>query len=394
LARLIDQAAATYSDREQIITELDLYGRLLPQLDLEEQIWSDLARGFGGRFEATPSGGRPALLRNLAISLAGADQATAQEIGPQVAGQVFEDPAAGLQLLEQLGEIPKALRNDFVARLTTLAAQPEHWQAASSALAEIGGADYPQWQVNSLHHLLREDHLAEAEAMLGAYRDLFAENQTRLRESIAPLLIDRAKADQRTPIAILEATVPALSKEELDQLASAYVERLLTPEGAAARDLLSEIGDTAAAPLGLRVAHLAVARLGDEQQPGPTFLLELAFARVGDLGPEDQRIFAAAMAARIRAQPSEAPNIAGSLARVSDLRAEPAKTLVDACLDIDRSLDGVEARRAILDAALALRGRDNSLATKAIRRHLKRLSESESGIDRDLAAEFLAKLDA
>ena len=76
---------------------------------------------------------------------------------------------------------------------------------------------------------------------------------------------------------------------------------------------------------------------------------------------------------------------------IEGLAPEPAKALVEGILEIERSTEDPAIRRELLNAAFHLKGRANSNATAAVRRHIGEL-ESGSDVDREIAAEFAPRL--
>jgi predicted S18 family serine protease len=114
---------------------------------------------------------------------------------------------------------------------------------------------------------------------------------------------------------------------------------------------------------------------------------------VGELPAEDQRLLAASLANRLRIHLDQAADIAGYIGQISGLAAEPAKEVVAALIDAETAVQDPNSRRALLSAANTLRGRANSLATKALRKRLETLTSSENEFDQELGREFLALID-
>ena len=395
IVRLITLTFSTYAEQEQELgADLAVYNRLLGRLETgQEDVWNDLARAIESRWNVIPGGLRPIVLAVTDVALSRADEGTRDEVGRTIAGSIFENPEAGLELTEQIDQPPPSLQSAFVAHLTTLSGQPDRWRASSEALARIDGPDYPRWQINAVRHLLGEDHPEPAREMLEAFVEVYDEHADELAETLAPVLVDRANADKQTPPNLLAKLSKTMSDDQVEQLSVAYADRLAGPEGAAVAELIEELHQLEAERLPLRVGHHAIARLGTEPQPPPGPQLTVACRYVGKLPAEDQRLLAASLANRLRTHLDQASEVAGYLGHITAFAAEPSKDLVDALIDAETAVEDPSSRQALLGAANALRGRTNSLATKALRRRVDTLVDSEREFDQELGKKFLALLD-
>ena len=393
--RLVGQIFGIYADQEALLAaDLPLFSQLLEPLEApQEEFWAGLGRAIEARWGAVPSALRADVIALAELALGRADEGTRVEVGQTIASALFEDPDAGIEVSTKLETPPPSFQPPFVAHLTTFAGQPGHWLAASEALARIDGTDYPRWQVNAFHHLLASGHIEEAYEMLTTFEVVFDEHPVELASAAAPVLLDRANADLRTPAPLLAKLSELSSNEALDQLSQAYADRLAGPDGEMVAELLDELGPIGADRLRLSVAHHSIARLGAEPQPPPKPQLTVACRYVGELPAGDQRLLAAGLASRLRSRLDQAGEIAGHLAQTSALAAEPSKELVDALVDAETAVEDPDSRHALLSAANALRGRSNSLATKALRKRLDVLVNSDRELDQELGKKFLALLD-
>lgn len=395
LVGLITGIVNTYAEQEQALgTDLTVYNRLLGQLEIDQEgIWNDLSRAIEARWTVIPEALRTMVFPVVDVSLTRADETTRDEVARSIAGSIFENPETGLAFVEQIEKPPQSLESAFVAHLTSLSGNPNHWRAASQALARIDGSDYPRWQINALHHLLNENHPEAAREMHEAFNDVYDSHEDELAETMTPILIERANSDQRTPPDLLAPLIQSMSDDQIEQLAIAYADRLTGPAAAQVAELIEELHEQEATQIPLRVAHHAITRLGTDPQPPPGPQLLIACRYVGKLPTEDQRLLAASLANRLRTHLDQAADIAGYLGHISGLAAEPAKELVAALIDAETAVQDPNSRRALLSAANGLRGRSKSLATQALRKRLEALTNSESGFDQELGKEFLALMD-
>lgn len=384
-----------YAEQEEIMqTDLPHLERLLSGLETtDEVIWTDLARAIESRWPVFPGVLWIPMLALAELALRGSSESARDEVAANLGGMIFEEPALGLDIAAKLGTPPDSLRHPFIARLTTLSGQPAHWQAASEALVRIGGPDLGQWLVNAFHVLLSENHVDEAQQLFASYPKLFDEHSMALAESAVPLLVARINNDQATPVELLAAISEASSEEQLEQISAAYAERLGGPQGTAIPDVLDQLRRLGADRMRLSVAHRAVASIGNDPQPLPPPHLAVACRNVDVISPGDQRLLAAALGVRLRTHLDQAAEIAGNIATMAGLSAQPAKDLIDALIDAESAVGGPDARRALLSAANSIRGRSNSLATKSLRSRLGLLAHSDQEFDRELAEQFLALLE-
>lgn len=393
--QLVARIFEMYAQEPVIAEELPLYERLLRPLETrQEDVWAQLGRSIESRWSVVPTHLQAQVISLAGLTLERADETTRDEVSRTIAGLVFEDPARALALNAELKTPPSPLRDAFVTHLTTLAGQPDYWQEASDALARIDGPDYPQWQINALHHLLANDQIEAAREMLGRFEGLFDEHPAQLVASINPVLVQRASSGPLAPAVLVAKLSELSSDEELDELAEAYVERLAGPDGPSVVDLFDQLREHGATRLRLSVTHRAISRLGSEPHPMPPALIDLACRNIDHLSAEDQRLLAAGLAVRLRTHLDQAPTIASQIMRIRAISATPAKELVSALIDAESAIGDLDSRRVLLGAANAIRGARKSRATKLMRTRLESLQASGDEADRELAESFLSLLDS
>jgi hypothetical protein len=393
---LITRLLRAYAGQESVLeAELSTYVRLLDPLEITtEDLWSELARAVEVSWNEMPVSLWPEGLRLADIAVERADEETRTAVSQAVADVIFADSEQGLALAAALGTPPASFEHPFVARLTSLSGQPARWRAACEALESIDEEEFPQRLANAFHSLFSAGHFEEAEVMLDVYEQTFEKHPALLANAATPVLVERASADQPTPANLLARLSEITSDDQLDELANAFAARLGGPEGSAIPDLLDQLREHGVMRLRLSIAHKAIAGMSEGPEPAPAPQVAVACRQIDQLPPEDQRLLAAGLAVRLRTHLDQALQIAGNVSSIRGISAEPAKELIEALVDAESAISDEGTRRQLLSAANTIRGRRNSLATRAFRKRLDVLAGSDHEFDRELSEQFLALLDS
>lgn len=379
-----------HAESAELAEDLDLAAELLEPLQaLEPDDWSPLLDQILGSWSAYPRERHARILAFIGEFLPRANAAQQEALPAQIADVLFESPDYAIGLIGTLDPLPTPFREPFLARLNQLAADPDRSTAAVATVIDIAGEEAPRKLADLLVSLLERSELDRAGEVLADHGDLLGPELQPLADQAAPHIVERINSNLGLPPELLRALSERMSDAAMETLAEAMRGQLQAGAGQPSLEAIDQLHDRDAHRLRARFAALvleALLGLGEIAPPHET-LLAAACRNVDELDSEGELRLAGQLASWLRVQPGQAVLLAGNIATIPHLTAEPAKELVEALIEAERQNGDNGTRQQLLDAADAIRGASNTRATKALRKRLTELRQG-SDFEQELAARF------
>jgi hypothetical protein len=391
--QLVGSVLTTHVESTGFSAELQAAAELLrPIVGLAEPPWSDFLQGVAERWSRHQREAMPALLAFVAGFLERAAPQVRESLPGQVAAALFEDPERGIAVSAELDPVPAAFREALADQLGRVAAEhPSYSKAATDMLLRVGGDGTDTRLAQAVVLMIAANHTEQARETLRRQAETLDPNLAEIANGAVSHLVERINANEALDGELLAILAPELSSDAEATLASAMVAQLQAGAGEPVLSAIDHLrragGDVFAAGFAARALD-GLAALGEIGPPNDA-LLAAVCRNVGLLDAEQQGRLVEKLSAWLSVQLGQATLLAGNIATIEGLNADPSKDLVAALVSAERALapDQHEIRHQLLAAAYAIRGNKRTRSRRALRKRIEELREG-SEFERELANRF------
>ena len=279
-------------------------------------------------------------------------------------------------------QFPRCSEARSAEQLIRVAGETELSETAIEALTNVSGSQLPEKLAETVLRMIAANHQEYARETIEANRKVLGPQLNEIADRAVPQLIERLGANEPIDGPLVGILVPAFSADKGADLAMAMINQLQAGAGVgalAATDHLRENGEKRFRSEFASRALDALTALGEIGPPNSE-LLAAVCRNVDLLDPDQQSRMVEKLAAWLSVQPGQATLLAGNIATIEGLKADPAKDLVEALVNAKQGAgsDQHDIREHLLEAAYAIRGHKRSRSLAVLR---KRLQQLEDGSD-------------